>query len=64
MRYNVLFIHYEFWVGTTIDADNEDEAIDIATNRMKELETHTPPANGGIPSYIVDDAQEILVEEV
>tara|TARA_Y100000004_G_C8885572_1_gene399554 strand:+ start:575 stop:769 length:195 start_codon:yes stop_codon:yes gene_type:complete len=64
MRYNVLFIHPEFWLGTTIDADDEEKAVDIATNRMKELETHTTPATGGIPSYIVDYAQEILVEEV
>ena len=64
MRYNVLFIHPEFWLGTTVDADDEDEAIDVATDWMKTMSPNRGPVNGQIPSFIVDNAQEILVEEV
>ena len=56
MKYNVLFIHPFFWVGTTIDADDEDGAIDRASQHLK--------SEGDISPYIVDNAQEILVEEV
>lgn len=58
MRYNVLFIHHDFWVGTTIDADDEDGAIDRASQHLKSA------GEESFPPYMVDNAQEILVEEV